>query len=306
MGILGNIFDIQRFSVHDGPGIRTTVFQKGCPLKCIWCHNPESQKVTPSLAYYPKSCIGCGECVKVCPNACHKIDGEIHIFDRSACTECGKCAEACITDALTLFGRRASVCEIMDEVRRDKSFYDNSGGGLTVSGGEPLLQGEFLIELLRSAKNEGIATAIETSGFGKKEILLGAAEHTDVFLFDIKETDDTRHCELTGVKFTPILENLKLLDSVGANIVLRCPLIPGVNTRDEHLSAIADLAVSLSSVKEVNVMAYHTLGNGKYDALDMENKMEGKSPMTGDEKESMIAKIRDKIAELGGVGIEVK
>lgn len=301
----GNIFDIQRFSVHDGPGIRTTVFLKGCPLKCLWCHNPESQRVSNNLALYKSKCVGCGACVSACPNGCHSFDANGHIIDREKCNECGACAKACPFGALEMFGRRESVDAILEEVLRDKAFYKNSGGGMTVSGGEPLMQGEFLLELLKKAKEAGVHTCIETSGFSNEKTIRAVAEYTDIFLFDIKATDDDKHKELTAVPFTPIKNNLLLLDSLGAKIVLRCPLVPEVNTDEEHIENIAKLAVGLDNLLEVNVMAYHTLGNGKYDALGMENKMSDKESMTKDEKEKYIKAISDCIEKLGGKSIKV-
>ena len=295
----GNIFDIQRFSVHDGPGIRTIVFFKGCPLRCLWCHNPESQKVKPSVALYSDKCRLCTECAGKCDKSAHVFDGGKHTVDRTACTECGTCISSCPFGALEIFGREAEVSEIMDEVARDMAFYKNSGGGLTVSGGEPLMQGEFLIELLKAAKEKGITTAMETSGFAKPDLIRRVAPLTDLFLFDIKETNDERHKELTGVPFTPIYENLKILNSLGAKVVLRCPLVPDMNTSDEHISGIACIASELDCVTEVNVMAYHTLGNGKYDALGYENKMAGKPPMSEEEKNSLIERISQKIKATG-------
>ncbi len=301
----GNIFDIQRFSVHDGPGIRTTVFLKGCPLKCLWCHNPESQRVNNNLALYKNKCVECGACVTACPNGCHSFDSNEHIIDRARCNECGVCAKACPFGALEMFGRRESVDVILEEVLRDKSFYKNSGGGMTVSGGEPLMQGEFLVELLKKAKEAGVHTCIETSGFSNEKIIRAVAEYTDIFLFDIKATDDEKHKALTAVPFTPIKNNLLLLDSLGAKIVLRCPLVPDVNTDEGHIENIAKIAVGLNNLLEVNVMAYHTLGNGKYDALGMENKMSDKESMTKDEKEEYIKKISACIEKLGGKNIKV-
>ncbi|MBE6537282.1 MAG: glycyl-radical enzyme activating protein [Ruminococcaceae bacterium] len=303
--IEGNIFDIQRFSVHDGPGIRTTVFFKGCPLNCIWCHNPESQAVSKSLAYYENKCVGCGACKEACPKDCHSVLKDGHVIDRDKCLLCSKCVEACPFGALEMFGKTATVSSIIEEVARDKTFYKNSGGGMTVSGGEPLMQGDFLVELLKKAKEEGIHTCIETSGFGAEKTVRAAAEYTDIFLFDIKATDDEKHRELTGVPFAPIKKNLLLLDSIGKSIVLRCPLVPGVNTDEEHIKEIAKLAVSLENVIEVNVMAYHTLGNGKYDALDMDNKMTGHAAMEKTEKEKYISAISEEIQKHGSKNIKV-
>jgi len=301
----GNIFDIQRLCVHDGPGIRTTVFFKGCPLRCIWCHNPESQSSFVSLAYYADKCISCGSCVQECPQNCHFYEAERHSFNRQGCITCGKCALACPVGALELLGRKESVSTILAEVERDKTFYKNSGGGLTVSGGEPLAQGKFLVALLKGAKEMKIHTCIETCGFAPKDVLLEAAKYTDIFLFDIKETDDERHETFTGVPFAPIKENLTLLDSIGAKIILRCPLIPGINTRTAHLKEIAVIASSLENVLEVNVMPYHLLGSGKYDALDMNNKMEGVAAMDAEQKAQCIKVISESIQEISGKCIKV-
>ena len=301
----GNIFDIQRFCVHDGPGIRTVVFFKGCPLKCIWCHNPESQKADKSLAYYSDKCILCGKCSLVCHENCHKFDGEKHFLDREGCVLCGKCASVCSVNALELLGKSESVENIMLEVEKDSIFYKNSGGGLTVSGGEPLMQREFLAELLKSAKAKGFHTCIETCGFASQDTVTEIAKYTDIFLFDIKETDDARHKKLTGVPFSPILKNLMLLNSLGTKIILRCPLIPDVNTRDEHLANIAQIAASLDNLVEINVMAYHLLGNSKYDALNMNNQLQGHEAMSLEQKNTYIRAISDHVKEIGGNSIKV-
>ena len=301
----GNIFDIQRFCVHDGPGIRTVVFFKGCPLKCIWCHNPESQKADKSLAYYSDKCILCGKCSLVCHESCHKFEGEKHFLDREGCVLCGKCASVCSVNALELLGKSESVENIMLEVEKDSIFYKNSGGGLTVSGGEPLMQREFLAELLKSAKAKGIHTCIETCGFASQDTVTEIAKYTDIFLFDIKETDDARHKKLTGVPFSPILKNLMLLNSLGTKIILRCPLIPDVNTRDEHLANVAQIAASLDNLVEINVMAYHLLGNSKYDALNMNNQLQGHEAMSLEQKNTYIRAISDHIKEIGGNSIKV-
>lgn len=290
--VQGNIFDIQRFCVHDGPGIRTTVFVKGCPLRCLWCHNPESQKSAVNIAFYAHKCLYCGACADACKQGRHRFDltrntengSPVHVYDRDGCLACGECAAACPASAIEKIGRRVSADEVMDEVLRDKAFYKNSGGGLTVSGGEPLAQPDFTAALLEKAKAEGIHTCVETCGYCPGEVIKRIAPLVDLFLFDIKETDDALHKEFTGVPFTPIRENLLLIDAMGAGTVLRCPIVPGKNLRDEHLRAIGTLARELKGVKDVEVMAYHTLGNGKYDALEMENAMAGAEAMDSDEK----------------------
>ncbi len=307
----GNIFDIQRFSVHDGPGIRTTVFFKGCPLRCVWCHNPESQKSTVSVAYYRDKCILCGACGSVCEKSCHLFNdtgntqSPVHLFNRKGCASCGACAEICPVGALEKLGKGISADEIMSEVMRDALFYKNSGGGLTVSGGEPLMQADFLTELLTLAKEKGIHTCIETCGFADPETVKKVASFTDLFLFDIKETDSERHRLFTGVPLEPILKNLRLIDSLGISTVLRCPLIPEKNLRDEHLRGIASLCASLKHVTEINVMAYHTLGSSKYEALSMTDGMKGIPPMSDETKKECIKKITEELCALGVENIKV-
>ena len=300
---MGKIFDIQRFSVHDGPGIRTTVFMKGCPLRCLWCHNPESQPRERSIAYRTEKCVGCGACATVCEH--HKIVDGKHVFDRTNCVRCGKCAEKCNFDSLEAFGRAATVEEVIKEVMKDKTFYKTSDGGVTFSGGEPFYQSEFLLEMLKAAKAEGLHTCIETCGFTASSAIKEALPYVDLFLFDFKESDEERHKELTGVPLEPILNNLRLIDENGGKTVLRCPIIPSVNLSEEHLNGIAKIAASLTNLTEVNVMAYHTLGNGKYTALDMRNPLPDLPAMTDAEKKECIAKLSERIAKLTDKKIKV-
>lgn len=307
----GNIFDIQRFSVHDGPGIRTTVFFKGCPLRCVWCHNPESQKSTVSVAYYSDKCILCGACADVCKSGCHvftapdNTSAPVHVFNRESCTCCGACAENCSVGAIERLGKSVSADEVISEVMRDALFYKNSGGGLTVSGGEPLMQADFLAEILASAKEKGVHTCVETCGFASAETVKKIAPLTDLFLFDIKETDSENHKLFTGVPLEPIIENLRLIDSLGVSTVLRCPIIPEKNLRDGHLRGIAELCASLKNVTEINVMAYHTLGSSKYEALSMTDGMKGVPPMSDETKKECIKKITEELYALGLENIKV-
>ncbi len=253
------IFNIQRFCVKDGPGIRTTVFFKGCHLNCVWCHNPESKSPKPILTFRKNKCISCGECVAVCPN--HTI-AENHLIDRKNCTVCGKCVSACV-GALEICGKEMTVEQILQEVSLDADFYKNSGGGLTLSGGEPLLNIEFITQLLSRAKQMGIHTCIETCGHARWEDIKKVAEFVDIFLWDIKETDDSLHKKYTGVSNKLILENLYKLNDLGARIILRCPIIPGFNDREDHFAQIANLANQLSGVEQIEIMPYHPLGKSK-------------------------------------------
>lgn len=263
----GAVFNIQKFSLNDGPGIRTTVFLKGCMLRCLWCHNPESHSPRPQLMLYAEKCIGCGECVRRCPNELHSFSEDgLHRIDRVSCTACGICAEGC-AGALEIVGREASVEEILAEVEKDRRFYENSGGGLTVSGGEPLMQPAFTLALLREAKARGLHTCLETCGFAPWEKIEALIPYVDLFLWDVKETDDALHREFTGVSCEPILQNLRRLSDAGGKIVLRCPLIPGYNDRPQHLTAIGALAEELDGVLRVDIEPYHPLGKSKSESL---------------------------------------
>ena len=269
MSYIGTVFNIQKFCINDGPGIRTTVFLKGCMLDCKWCHNPESKKSRPQLMLHAERCIGCGECASVCPHGLHSFEDGIHTIDRDSCSACGSCADVCV-GALELCGYERTVDEIMAEVLKDSAFYKNSGGGMTLSGGEPFMQHEFALELLKSAKEHGLHTCIETCGYVDTKILEKFIPYVDIFLWDIKETDDERHKQYTGVSNAKILSNLSLLNEKGASVVLRCPLIPGYNLRDEHLYAIGELAESLGCVTRVDVEPYHPLGSSKSQALGID------------------------------------
>lgn len=263
----GIVFNIQKFSIHDGPGIRTNVFLKGCPLRCLWCHNPEGLESYAEVEFEGNKCIGCGACA-ICENHCHQFSPEMgHIYDRTACTRCGKCIEACPAVALKMAGTQQTVEEVMTKVMADKPFYDKSGGGMTLSGGEPLYQPDFARALLRSAKEKGLHTAVETSGFASESVFLSILPYTDLLLLDYKVTGEAEHKKYTGVPQAPILANLERANAAGVAIVLRCPMIPGVNMHDVHYRAIAEIANTHKHIEHVDLEPYHTLGTGKLSRL---------------------------------------
>ena len=259
----GMVFDIQKFSIHDGPGIRTTVFLKGCPLKCLWCHNPESQQYEPEISFMPEKCIGCGWCFQNCPQKAHVMENGKHVLRRELCIRCGKCTEKCYAGANTLIGKKMMVDEVIAEVLKDVPFYETSNGGMTVSGGEPMAQFQFTKSILEKAKIHKLHTCLETSGFGALEKFLEIRKYVDIFLFDYKESDPEKHLELTGVSQAGIINNLMELDRLGSKIILRCPIVPGCNERPAHFRAIANLANRLSNIIEIDVLPYHPLGKSK-------------------------------------------
>jgi glycyl-radical enzyme activating protein len=267
LGVTGAIFDVQTFCIHDGPGIRTTVFLKGCPLRCLWCHNPESLSRRRELLFDINRCRSCGACAGVCPSGVHSIVDGKHLIDRERCSACEMCAEACFANALEVVGREATVDEVMAIVLKDVPFYRTSGGGMTVSGGEPLAQPEFTLALLRAAKGDDIHCCVETSGFGDWQSLDSLIPYTDLFLFDIKETDPDMHSQFTGVSLEPILENLRKLYTSGADMRLRLPLVSGYNARPGHFECIGRLVEEMPGLQGVEIMPYHRLGEGKRERL---------------------------------------
>ncbi len=269
----GTVFDIQHFAIHDGPGIRTTVFLKGCPLRCLWCHNPEGQEARPEIFYSPEKCIGCRFCESACRHGLHTfsagaVDGTLeHAYLRDDCVRCGECTRECYAGALELCGREMSAGEVLAEVLKDRPFYESSGGGLTISGGEPLQQFEFTAALLGEARAAGLHTVVETCGAGPTERFLALVPLVDLFYFDVKESDPALHRRYTGVGNDLILANLAAVDAAGASTVLRCPVIPGLNDRAEHFAAVAALAGRLRGVQAVHVLPYHALGTNKHRRL---------------------------------------
>lgn len=270
----GRIFDIQRFCIHDGPGIRTTVFLKGCPLHCTWCHNPESISPKPLLSYLPAKCLACGECFPRCPEgALAKVrDGKAAI-DRMRCTVCGDCADVCDAKALEMVGREESPERVMEIVLRDRDYYRESGGGMTLSGGEPLYQPEFAEALLREARRHGLHCAVETSGYAEWAVFERIRPLVDLFLYDCKESDPQLHEAFTGKDNALIRANLRRLHDAGAAILLRCPMIPEYNARREHLDGIAALARDLPKLKGVELLPYHRLGRPKLNRFGLVSRM---------------------------------
>lgn len=263
----GIIFDVQRYSIHDGAGIRTLVFLKGCPLRCWWCCNPESQSPATELAVNPVRCIRCGLCADACPADAIPFAEEGTVSpDRARCTTCGACVDVCPMAGRTLHGRVVTVDGLLREVERDRIFYRASGGGVTVSGGEPLLQAAFVADFLRACRERGIDTAIETCGHVPWEDFARVLAHTDTVLFDIKQVDAAAHRRLTGVDNGLILANLRRAAECGARIIVRMPLIPKCNADPDTIRAVADLARGLA-IAELHLLPYHGLGEAKYHAL---------------------------------------
>ena len=272
----GLIFDIKRLAVHDGKGIRTTVFLKGCTLKCLWCHNPEGISFKPQLAFYENKCIGCGECASVCQAEAQKISESGHIFHRERCIACGKCEKLCLGNALTFYGKEMSVNELMPILLEDKAFYDNSGGGITLSGGECLCQPDFCAELLKTAKENGLNTAVDTCGFVPKEAIDKVMPYTDMFLYDIKAIDESVHIKCTGQSNKLILENLKYIDLIGKKTEIRYPYVPNYNSGEAE--KIAEFISDLKNVTGIKVLPYHNYAGSKYLSLGIKNTLPDKLP----------------------------
>jgi len=266
----GTIFNVQHYSIHDGPGIRTTVFLNGCPLRCLWCQNPESQSLRPQLFFSKEKCTGCGTCVKVCPEEAIHITGDRAWTDRERCQGTGKCIEACPNEARNIIGRHISAQEVFEEVAADAIFYGKSGGGVTLSGGEPLFQPQFVINLLKLCREASISTALETSGFAKWEIFKEILKDVDLVLYDFKHMDPTAHERGTGVANDLILANVKKIHhELQLPIWARVPIIPGYNDSKSNIEATARFIVTeLGESVKVNLLPYHRLGEAKYDRLE--------------------------------------
>lgn len=266
-----DIFEIKRFAVHDGDGIRTTVFFQGCPLRCEWCHNPEGLSKKPQLAYYAHKCIACGECATICPSGAHTFSNGTHNLLRHRCIGCGKCTAVCPNDALTLYGKQATVEELLPLLLEDRDFYEMSGGGVTLSGGECLLHAEFCAKLLKALKQKGIHTAVDTCGEVPRHALDLVIPHTDVFLYDIKAIDEETHRRCTGRSNRQILENLRYLDDQCCQIEIRYPYVPRFNDREAE--AIAHFLADCKHITKIRVLAYHNFAGSKYHALGLSHTL---------------------------------
>ena len=288
--IKGIVFDIKKYSIHDGPGIRTTVFLKGCPLSCWWCHNPESQAPTVEMFFRENRCIRCGACLEACPQDAIAWNGQGPITDQEKCERCGTCAAACYAEARESIGREMTVAQVMEQVERDVAFYDESRGGVTLSGGEPLLQWDFSLALLRACKDIEIHTALDTCGFARWEIMDRIREYVDFFLYDLKLIDGEKHRQFTGVSNELILKNLQALSQRGHNIVVRVPVIPGVNDDDESIRQIGAFAARLAHLASIDLLPYHHIGMDKYTRLNKAYKLVDARPPT-DERMAEIAHI---------------
>lgn len=273
--INGNAFNIQKYSIHDGYGIRTTVFLKGCPLRCAWCHNPESLSKYKQVIIYDNRCKQCGKCISSCPQGALKIENDHLLLDRDKCILCGQCEKVCLYDAIELIGKQMNVEEVMMEIDKDKVFYETSGGGVTFSGGEPFMQIEFLEELTKQCKSQGYHVAIDTSGMTDYKNIKRVLKYTDLFLYDLKMIDEQKHKKYIGSSNEIIIENLKKLDKEGVEIFIRLPLIKGINDSDDDINKVLDLIRNMDNISQVNLLEYHSMGKEKYSRLNMEYLLNG-------------------------------
>jgi pyruvate formate lyase activating enzyme len=299
--LTGRIYDIQKFSVHDGPGIRTEIFLMGCPLKCLWCHSPESQSINKQLGWFEIRCIGvkkCGRCIEACTAGAlkkgevkylevQKSEVELINIDRNICTICGKCAEVCTSQALTIVGRDYTIEEVMTIIEKDRAFYRKSGGGVTISGGEALVQHEFTLALLKECKDRELHTCLDTTGYAKWDICKTVLPYVDLFLYDLKHMNSGKHRELTGVPNELILENARKMAAEKASFQIRIPIIPGLTDSEENLRATSEFCLELgSSVQVIQILPYHRLGIAKYERLHKKYGLEEITPPSDEYMES--------------------
>jgi len=296
--LTGRIFNIQRFSVQDGPGIRTTIFMKGCPLACPWCSNPESGNAHPEVGHVDALCDGCGRCLPVCEPLAISLEGESVRIDRKLCDNCGRCVELCTPGALKMLGREISVEEALREIQKDRLYYRNSKGGVTASGGEPLRQPRFVTELFKRCREAEIHTALDTCGHAPREALQSVLEHTDLVLYDLKLIDDEAHTRVLGASSRPILDNARFVARSAVPLIIRIPLIPGFTDTEENLRAVTRFIEDVGEgVRAIHVLPYHRFGLDKYRMLDLEYRL-------GDLKPPPEERVRAVVDCLGSLGLD--
>jgi len=298
--MVGRILDIKRYAIHDGPGIRTTVFLKGCPLSCKWCHNPESQRERSEILYYEDRCTLCGACILACRQGAISPDGERLVLDQSLCIGCGDCVNVCPNEARELAGRKMSVEQVVKEIIKDTLFYEESGGGVTFSGGEPLMQTEFVRDIAARCHELDIHTALDTSGYTSESKLMKVADVIDLFLYDIKVVDDAVHLAHAGVSNRSILHNLCVLNEMRKRIWIRFPLVPGVNDDERSLSDLVDLLAPLHAVEAIQVLPYHRAGAEKYSHLGREYTLAETKEPSGENVATYLAKKTGLAVQIGG------
>ncbi len=295
--VFGNIFDVQRFSIHDGPGIRTTVFLKGCPARCPWCSNPESQCPSPQLFYASFRCLRCGRCVSVCPERALNLQADVVAIDRAKCIPCDLCSSVCPSGAMRLVGRSTTAADVLAEVEKDRVFYEHSGGGMTVSGGEPLMQPEFTLALLEGARARGLHSAVETAGLAAPDTVERVLVRADLILYDVKQVDLEADRSVVGDDDAVMLSNARLAARLGVKMIVRVPVIPGFNDQPHQIAALGEFARSLG-VSELHLLPYHAYGVSKYASLGRRYEMPETAPPAQEHLETLRLSFGDRLLNL--------
>jgi len=291
----GLIFDLKKYAINDGPGIRTTVFFKGCPLRCRWCHNPEGQSAAPEIMIRASRCLtDCRDCISACPEKAITKTAAVPALDRPKCTVCGKCADVCPAQAIEVVGRRVTASQLLREIERDRIFQEESGGGVTFSGGEPLSQPDFLSEILDLCRKKEIHTTVDTCGFAAADVLERLAPKTDLFLYDLKVMDEKKHLASTGESNRPMLENLKRLAAKGHRTVVRIPVVPGVNDDEENIRETAEFLRSLGTISDISLLPYHRLGREKYSGLEIKAEGDEFTPPSAESMQRIKKSLEDR------------